>query len=252
MKIKICTKCGKEKPLSEFNKQKTGKNGYRADCRECQKVYFLSKKEYFNQLSRDYRIANLEDISIKKKEWYENNKEEKLKKDKEYRDNHKEQIKIKKKEYRDKNKESIKQKKKQYYEDNKDTILEKMSVNQKKRRKQINKYLKNKRDTDINYKISIILRNRLRALLEKRLRPESALDLLGCSLDFFHNYIESKFQPGMSWDNHGRGNCKWHLDHIRPCASFDLRDIEQQKECFHYSNYQPLWQHDNLSKSSKY
>ena len=52
----------------------------------------------------------------------------------------------------------------------------------------------------------------------------------------------------MNWGNRK----KWHLDHIRPCASFDLSDINQQKECFHYSNFQPLWAKDNISKGSLY
>jgi hypothetical protein len=52
----------------------------------------------------------------------------------------------------------------------------------------------------------------------------------------------------MSWDNHGKHG--WHIDHIRPCASFDFSDPEQQQQCFHYSNLQPLWAGDNLSKGS--
>lgn len=52
----------------------------------------------------------------------------------------------------------------------------------------------------------------------------------------------------MSWDNFG----EWYIDHIKPCCSFDLTDIEQQKKCFHYTNLQPLWAIDNLKKSGKY
>ena len=54
----------------------------------------------------------------------------------------------------------------------------------------------------------------------------------------------------MSWDNYGTHG--WHIDHIRPCASFDLSDEEQQKICFHYTNLQPLWAEDNLKKSKKW
>ena len=53
----------------------------------------------------------------------------------------------------------------------------------------------------------------------------------------------------MSWNNHGKFG--WHMDHIKPCASFDLTDPKQQEECFHYSNYQPLWWNENLSKGAK-
>jgi hypothetical protein len=55
------------------------------------------------------------------------------------------------------------------------------------------------------------------------------------------------FTEGMSWDNYG----EWHIDHILPCSSFDLADIEQQKICFNYKNLQPLWAEDNLRKGAK-
>ena len=51
----------------------------------------------------------------------------------------------------------------------------------------------------------------------------------------------------MTWQNYGDG---WHIDHIHPCAAFDLTDPEQQKACFHWSNLQPLWAIDNFRKSS--
>ena len=64
------------------------------------------------------------------------------------------------------------------------------------------------------------------------------------------DHLEKQFQPGMSWDNHGYDG--WHVDHIRPCASFDLTDEEQVRKCFHYTNLQPLWAKDNLRKGSEW
>ena len=61
-------------------------------------------------------------------------------------------------------------------------------------------------------------------------------------------HLEAQFKPGMTWDNYGLKG--WHVDHIRPCASFDLRDPEQQRRCFHYTNLQPLWAEENLKKGS--
>jgi len=53
----------------------------------------------------------------------------------------------------------------------------------------------------------------------------------------------------MTWENHGFDG--WHVDHIKPCTSFDLTDLEQQKQCFHYTNLQPLWKKENFEKRDK-
>jgi len=100
------------------------------------------------------------------------------------------------------------------------------------------------------FKIQRALQNRFRHELE-RLHIKvisSARQLLGCSLEEFIVKIESQFKPEMSWKNYG----KWHLDHIRPIATFDLSDFEQQRQCFHHSNFQPLWAEENLRKRNKY
>jgi len=73
------------------------------------------------------------------------------------------------------------------------------------------------------------------------------LELLGCSFEEVKLHLESQFVEGMTWDNYG----EWHIDHIKPCASFDLTDPEQQNACFNYKNLQPLWASDNLKKGSK-
>jgi tetratricopeptide (TPR) repeat protein len=81
-------------------------------------------------------------------------------------------------------------------------------------------------------------------------KKTSSTELLGCNLSEYRLYLESKFTEGMNWDNYGRKG--WHIDHIIPCASFNLSDYNQQKQCFHYTNTQPLWWWDNLKKSAKY
>ena len=74
------------------------------------------------------------------------------------------------------------------------------------------------------------------------------MDLVGCTLAELCTHLETQFVDGMSWDNRK----DWHIDHIRPCGSFDLTDPEQQAQCFHYTNLQPLWARDNLEKSDAY
>jgi len=86
------------------------------------------------------------------------------------------------------------------------------------------------------------------ALRAKVCGSKSVLKLLGCSVEELRAHLQNQFLPGMSWDNYG----EWHIDHIRPCASFDLTDLAQQRECFNFKNLQPLWAKDNLSKGAKY
>ena len=83
--------------------------------------------------------------------------------------------------------------------------------------------------------------------LKRKRKSRSTMKLLGCSVEECWKHLESKFQPGMTRENHG----KWHIDHIIPCAAFDLRCPVQQLTCFHYSNLQPLWAEQNLSKGAK-
>ena len=69
--------------------------------------------------------------------------------------------------------------------------------------------------------------------------------LLGTPINEVRAYLEKMFVGDMNWDN-------VHIDHIRPCASFDLSRLEDARECFHYTNLQPLFAKDNLQKSSRY
>lgn len=78
-------------------------------------------------------------------------------------------------------------------------------------------------------------------------RGFSAITDLGCSVDDFRAYIASKFQEGMCWENYG----EWHLDHIRPLASFDLTDDSKARAAVHFTNYQPLWAIENQRKHAK-
>ena len=109
--------------------------------------------------------------------------------------------------------------------------------------------------TDPHYKIKKNLRSRFRHALKrskdgKAVKCGHTLDMLGCSMDFFIKHIEEQFEPGMSWSNHGFSG--FHIDHRIPCASFDLTDPEQQKKCFHFSNMQPMWASEKLSKGAKF
>jgi hypothetical protein len=91
------------------------------------------------------------------------------------------------------------------------------------------------------------LRNRLYyAMLKKFWKKNTKFfQYIGCTLEELKAHIESLFQPGMTWDNRS----EWHLDHKIPLVSAKTEE-ELYKLC-HYTNIQPLWGADNLSKGAK-
>lgn len=105
--------------------------------------------------------------------------------------------------------------------------------------------------SDRQFKLMLNLRSRVRSALKARGASKSAhtKELLGCPVVWLEAWIESLFKPGMTWKNHGK---VWHIDHIKPCSKFDLTESEQQKICFHWTNHQPLFVRENLSKGDKF
>lgn len=106
-----------------------------------------------------------------------------------------------------------------------------------------------KYDNNKNLRISHNLRTRIRNAVKhpKGTKSAKTLELVGCTVEDLCLFLEAEFTEGMTWVNYG----DWHIDHMRPCASFDLEDPEEQKRCFHWTNLQPLWAQDNLRKGAK-
>ncbi len=154
-----------------------------------------------------------------------------------------EERRIKNKIYRENNVERLRLQSKRTYQKNKERW-------RKRRSEYARIYSKNKKATCPSYKLKKILRDRLYSALKGVQKSQKTLDLLGCSVGELKVHLEKQFKPGMNWDNWSTNG--WHVDHIRPCASFDLMRPEEQTKCFHYSNLQPLWANDNRSKSDKY
>lgn len=105
---------------------------------------------------------------------------------------------------------------------------------------------------DEQFRLAHNCRARVRRMIIEHggMKTDSFEKLVGCSLEQLVSHIEQQFQTGMTWSNYSHST--WHVDHIRPCASFDLTDPAQQRECFHFSNLQPLWAADNMRKNDKW
>jgi len=290
-KTKTCIKCNIEKTLSEFYSGLPTKDGLDTKCKECtlkcrrehreknrekinhrKRIDWVKNKDIYNSKKKLTRIQNKEIILKNGAEKYKNSVsricsrcgEEKPKIEffikydasdglcphckvceaercKKYRLQHQEELKLYSQQYYSENAHELNLKAKIYVHKNKDKLNSASRIRNRIRRVE-----------DPTYKLSTNIRNRVYCLIIKRssgIKSKSTLELLGCTIDEVRLHLESQFQEGMTWDNHGVHG--WHIDHIRPCASFDLTDPEQQKQCFHYTNLQPLWAIDNIRKGCK-
>jgi hypothetical protein len=195
-------------------------------------------KERQKSYNKLYYQSNKNKLIIKANDYYQINKEKKNAYGKEYRKLNKDKIKKGKKIYNE-----------AWYKINKDKIKLREKIYRSLNKDKKNLYFKNKKKTDIQYKLSCNLRSRLNTAFNSNYKDGSAVRDLGCTIEKLKQHLESKFQPGMTWDNWTTDG--WHIDHIKPLASFDLTDRKQLLEACHYTNLQPLWAKDNLIKSDK-
>lgn len=101
----------------------------------------------------------------------------------------------------------------------------------------------------LEFRVGSNLRRRINKAVHGISKSARTLVLIGCSVEFLKEHLQASFRPGMTWENYGP---VWHIDHIKPCAKFDLTDPEQQKLCFKWSNLQPLFALENIKKGDKY
>jgi hypothetical protein len=118
-------------------------------------------------------------------------------------------------------------------------------------KEQINNYNRYKYKNDIQHKLKVTIRNRLNTYLRNHgiTKYKSSTYSIGCSYAELKLHLESQFKKGMTWDNHQLVG-GWHVDHIKELCQFDLTDTKQLDMAQHYTNLQPLWAGENLSKRS--
>lgn len=235
------------KPLTEEEKKKkrehTKEYRSRPDviAKQKEKLQDPVYKEVLNERKRVYREKNREKLRADAIKYGLEHKKEKNDYMKEYNRLNRQAISERKKIYRENNKEKIRDFAKEY--------SQRPEVKERS-----NSWLKKELKENTQFKLTVSGRIRRWAMLKKQGANKKIKfqESLGCTIEFFKHYIESKFKTGMTWDNWGIGKGKWNLDEIKPCAAFDLSDPEQYKACFHYTNCQPLWSEENLSKGSLY
>jgi hypothetical protein len=223
-----------------------------------------------------------DDLKRYKSEWYQKNKERlyaksqseefKRKKqiaDKKYRLKNIEKLKIQKKQYSEKNKEKLNAYKKKWAKNNEQKVIsarQKWSENNpnykhppvkswsKERKEKLLKkmalYCKERRKTDPIFKLKSCLRVRIRKfIISKNKKSLSTINIIGIDYNGVKKHIERQFKKGMTWENHGTGTGKWHIDHIIPLST--AKTEEEVVRLCHYTNLQPLWEEENLKKQNK-
>jgi hypothetical protein len=156
------------------------------------------------------------------------------------------------KKYTFKNRIKLREQTKQWREQNKEHadsyMLNYQEKNKDKIYKKSTEYHRIRYNNDPIFKLRRLLRDRIYKVISNKKVTSKTKELLGCSFEHLKQYLESLFGLEMSWSNHGT---IWEIDHIKPVSSFDLTDKEQQKQCFHYTNLQPLTKKENRIKSNK-
>lgn len=203
------------------------------------KRYAQHNKERLASYYRDYATVNADYIRVRKQEHYKAHKADVIRQVQEWRRRNPEKQRAKgRREYRKDPAKALARIKRWRQSNHKADMGRAVAYRRKRYR------------TDPIFAMEMRCRNVIRQALKMQgvRKVVRTMSLLGCSAPEFAAYLEARFQPGMTWENRRL----WHVDHIRPCASFDLRDPAQQKACFHYTNLQPLWKEANQAKGAMF
>ena len=258
---KVCRACLEEKDESCFHK-KLG--GLASRCKKCAS---LAKTKKYAETDPEVRKRN-------RREYYEKNSDQIKKKVAGYRKRNPDKVKETHDNWRKANPDKVKEGRKAwlakpgvedqqkahrkgYNERNRDRhaardkeYRERVKSDpalRKKRRTTIRRWIR-MRMRDPRHRIERSMRQRMFEVIRSGFKSARTMELVGCSSQELKEHLEKQFKPGMSWSNYGIDG--WHIDHVKPCSGFDLSDPEQQRQCFHFSNLQPLWWHENLAKGA--
>lgn len=249
MRIKICKTCNQELFIDQYHKPNMG------SCKKCtnekQKTDRLNNLEKRRKMNRLSYYKKREENLARAKAYAEKTKESKSEYDKRYREQNKQKIAEYKKQWAIKNAESIFNQQKQYRGNNSDTLSLKKSEYSKNNRPKINAkksaYEKQRRAVDPLFRLTKNTRKMVsRYMLNGKCKRTQ--EIIGCTYEELKLHIEKQFTQGMTWDNYGING--WHVDHIKPLAM--ATSEEEIILSNHYTNLQPLWCLDNLSKGATF
>jgi hypothetical protein len=243
--------------LSQITLQVEGKFK-RGDEHPVVKGLFFFNQQRARQFWMIEEQFNIKQAKVKQacKDWKKENRKRVKDYNKQYREENNHWILPQQREYKVLNKEKCEAKMHEWWLANRHIKNEKNRIfmNEYSKTAKGKTYAKNYRETkkdDPKWLLRKNLADRIREAVKNKYTKKAykSMKLLGCTIENVRDHLESQFTDGMSWENYGRGG--WHIDHIIPCALFDLSKPSHQKVCFNYQNLQPLWESDNCSKGDK-
>lgn len=279
--MKKCTACGCEKSCEHFPVKKASRDGRASQCKDCKsavdRLYRLENRDkaiayaarYYeeNKLrllenNAKYRAAKKVEINVRRAEYRKLNKEKKAVADAIYAKKNADRIKAYKNdwyvrnrariraaalEYRAANAEAIKACKAKYRSENFEKIRASGAACRARNQGRHTDYTRARYNKDPIFALTMNVRNRINSALSRQGYSKSSktVEMLGCNYLELVAHLESRFSDGMSWENRG----EWHIDHIIPLAS--AKTEEEIIALCHYTNLQPLWAFENLSKGAR-
>lgn len=223
--MKICSKCGTPKAETEFNFRSRALGILQEECKSCHNERARAWRVKFPELAKSRDHARKEKRKLRYPYISGSRREYDLKRYQE-------------------DPEGFRERSRMYRQRRKQTNPGAFREAQRARRRL-------QSVTDPAFRVTCALRTRLHGALKASgvKKSQSTFALLGCPRVWLEVHLESLFKPGMTWGNYGP---VWHIDHVKPCAVFDLTDLEQQRICFHWTNLQPLFAKENLQKADSY
>jgi hypothetical protein len=208
--MKQCTKCLEKLSLTDFNKTKRSKDGYMYFCKKCHYIQVKANRNNYKEY------------------------------DKKYADD-----------YNKLNQQNIKEKQKNWRLNNPDYYKIKRNNEREKFNYYDNQYKKNKRINDINFKLKDCISSNINFNLKKYKndKTDSYINYLGCTIEYYVDYLSPYLKPEMDWGNYG---IIWEIDHIVPISTFDMSVEENIYKAFNYNNTQPLFKTTEIAVSFGY
>lgn len=240
--MKDCTKCGTNKPLSEFHNEPRVKDGKASACKECRNAAsrIISSKIDHAAVYRERMARDGDAIRQRRREYYQANKD---------------RIKARTLEWSRANPERKKQNSARHYAENRETYIQKAAKwareNRSRRTEICIAYMNRKREENPREYVAIETARKMLARVlgcTGRKKRGRTFDILGYNRQDFEKHIESLFEEGMSWSNHG----EWHIDHIIPVSELVRCGVTDPAKINALSNLRPMWAAENMAKRAHF